>query len=235
MERGTVDRQGQPGSRSPRLGSLHGKSAYPWLRGRWPCAEARADVLTTLRQRSGRPLTAADLGWDGPRPRAPRSALETPYEATATDGASSCSPALLSPVRLSPPGTRRQHRQRLARRTPPRPRRTLPSPTPHRTQRQIPPRPDALRQRPRPSTPAHRRHHRRLRSHPARPPTRRTRHLTPRPRTPPHHHHRPTRPPQRAPSRTRSTQPDSPPADQCLVIRHPAHRLTPADQVNTSP
>ncbi|HWR46829.1 MAG TPA: hypothetical protein VN327_04280 [Pseudonocardiaceae bacterium] len=64
---------------------LHGKSAYPWLRGSRPCVEVRADVLTALRQHSGRPLTAADLGWDGPRRRAPRGALDTPYEATATD------------------------------------------------------------------------------------------------------------------------------------------------------
>ncbi len=66
-------------------GPLHGKSAYPWLRGGRPCAEARADVLTAFRQHSGRPLTAADLGWDGPRRRAPRSALDTPYEVTAAD------------------------------------------------------------------------------------------------------------------------------------------------------
>jgi hypothetical protein len=39
---------------------LHGKSAYPWLRGNRPCAEVRADVLTVLRQHSDRPLTAAE-------------------------------------------------------------------------------------------------------------------------------------------------------------------------------
>lgn len=64
---------------------LHGKSAYPWLRGNRPCAEVRADVLTVLRQHSDRPLTAADLGWDGPHRRQPRYALDIPYEATAAD------------------------------------------------------------------------------------------------------------------------------------------------------
>lgn len=63
---------------------LHGKSAYPWLRGSRPCAEARADVLTVLRQHSHRPLTAADLGWDRLHRQGPR-ALDTPYEATAAD------------------------------------------------------------------------------------------------------------------------------------------------------
>ncbi|MGH3824634.1 MAG: hypothetical protein ACRDRA_17640 [Pseudonocardiaceae bacterium] len=63
---------------------LHRKSAYPWLRGRRPCAEAKADVLTTLRQYSGRPVSAADLGWDGSHYRTPR-ALDTPYDATAVE------------------------------------------------------------------------------------------------------------------------------------------------------
>lgn len=64
---------------------LHRKSAYPWLRGRRPSAEAKADVLTALRQYSGRAVSAADLGWDRPHYRAPRSALDTPYGATAAE------------------------------------------------------------------------------------------------------------------------------------------------------
>lgn len=63
---------------------LHAKSAYPWLRGNRPAPEPMADVLATLTEYTGRPITAATLGWSGPRQRRQR-ALDNPCDATADE------------------------------------------------------------------------------------------------------------------------------------------------------
>lgn len=61
---------------------LHIKSGYPWMRGRPPSRDVMTDVLAVLSEHTGRPVTHADLGWDGPRTR-PRRHLANPCEAPA--------------------------------------------------------------------------------------------------------------------------------------------------------
>ncbi len=62
------------------LRPMHPKSAYPWLRGRRPSPDPLTAILVVLRERD-RPATAADLGWDGPRPQRCRRALNAPWKA----------------------------------------------------------------------------------------------------------------------------------------------------------
>lgn len=57
-------RRGQP--------PLNCKSAYPWLRGKRPYPETLNILLMVLADH-GRAVTAADLGWAGPRTRRPRT------------------------------------------------------------------------------------------------------------------------------------------------------------------
>src|SRR5216683_616420 len=74
-----MSRVNQVGARRG-LRPMHPKSAYPWLRGRRSAPGPLAAVLLVLREH-GRPASAADLGWDGPRHRRSRRALIAPWEA----------------------------------------------------------------------------------------------------------------------------------------------------------
>ncbi|MER5362697.1 XRE family transcriptional regulator [Streptomyces sp. NPDC002785] len=65
---------------------LHRKTGYPWMRGDRPSADAIGDVLAVLSQYTGRQLTPSSLNWDRPRQRRRhRTALDSPYEATAEE------------------------------------------------------------------------------------------------------------------------------------------------------
>lgn len=64
---------------------LHCKTAYPWLRGERPSADAISDVLAVLSQFTGRRLTETELHWDRSRPRRRSRALDNPYNATAAE------------------------------------------------------------------------------------------------------------------------------------------------------
>ncbi|MEE4494980.1 XRE family transcriptional regulator [Streptomyces sp. BE230] len=59
------------------------KAAYPWLRDvpSRPQPDNQADALAVLTARAGRCITAADIGWDLPRPRARRRHLDAPGDA----------------------------------------------------------------------------------------------------------------------------------------------------------
>ncbi|WP_372404885.1 XRE family transcriptional regulator [Streptomyces luteireticuli] len=63
------------------------KSAYPWLRDPpvRPAKENEADALTVLSTRAGRTVTAAELGWTGPRRRRHPRRLDAPCEALASE------------------------------------------------------------------------------------------------------------------------------------------------------
>lgn len=59
------------------------KAAYPWLRENpsLPQPDNQADALAVLTARAGRCITAADVGWDLPRPRTRHRHLDAPGDA----------------------------------------------------------------------------------------------------------------------------------------------------------
>ncbi|MFF8732085.1 XRE family transcriptional regulator [Streptomyces sp. NPDC015171] len=62
---------------------LSPKAAYPWLREipSLPQPDNQADALAVLTARAGRCITAADVGWDLPRPRTRHRHLDAPGDA----------------------------------------------------------------------------------------------------------------------------------------------------------
>ncbi|WP_331745809.1 XRE family transcriptional regulator [Streptomyces virginiae] len=62
---------------------LSPKAAYPWLRETpsLPQPDNQADALAVLTARAGRCITAADVGWDLPRPRTRHRHLDAPGDA----------------------------------------------------------------------------------------------------------------------------------------------------------
>ncbi|MFE7958637.1 XRE family transcriptional regulator [Streptomyces sp. NPDC057413] len=62
---------------------LSPKAAYPWLREMpsLPQPDNQADALAVLTARAGRCITAADVGWDLPRPRTRHRHLDAPGDA----------------------------------------------------------------------------------------------------------------------------------------------------------